>query len=347
VLDPFSGSATTLAVAKKLGRRFLGFDLSADYVRRGTERLAAVRVGEPLDGTPEPTLSAPASSGDRRTMQKGASPLSIILEESAAHQKVLMGEVFDRGVVEAFHRVREGFSADRVVADPTMNEAFADACRQIGIMGDIRAWNHRLLGLRKAGKLANQPTTRRTEFSWEECDSFLFASEIAWREMLDAGCESLDDIFCEPDSAKQFDELASCYAPGFSSLMYRWGALKLRKESKRARTRSELLSVGKFGRAEAIASRTIAAIPPTAGIYLVRKAQTRRPLYVGEALNLRSRLRQQFGENRAKSWKRRWGVQLEFAFFGVERDPNLLLAYQSLCVQRHSPQLNIPELAVV
>src|SRR4029078_11163206 len=35
VLDPFSGSATTLAVAKKLQRRFLGFDLSRDYVRQG------------------------------------------------------------------------------------------------------------------------------------------------------------------------------------------------------------------------------------------------------------------------------------------------------------------------
>ena len=33
VLDPFSGSATSLAVAKKLGRHYLGFDLSKDYVR--------------------------------------------------------------------------------------------------------------------------------------------------------------------------------------------------------------------------------------------------------------------------------------------------------------------------
>jgi site-specific DNA-methyltransferase (adenine-specific) len=32
VLDPFSGSATTVAVAKKLGRRWLAFELSEDYV---------------------------------------------------------------------------------------------------------------------------------------------------------------------------------------------------------------------------------------------------------------------------------------------------------------------------
>ena len=34
VLDPFAGSGTTLAVARKLGRRWLGFELSADYAAR-------------------------------------------------------------------------------------------------------------------------------------------------------------------------------------------------------------------------------------------------------------------------------------------------------------------------
>jgi site-specific DNA-methyltransferase (adenine-specific) len=62
VFDPFSGSATTAAVAKKLGRRFLATDLSADYVALGNKRLAACAVGDPLNGSPEPTMSAPATN---------------------------------------------------------------------------------------------------------------------------------------------------------------------------------------------------------------------------------------------------------------------------------------------
>lgn len=59
VLDPFSGSASTLVVAKKLHRNFLGFDLSADYVKRGLDRLKQVAPGARLDGAEEPLVSAP------------------------------------------------------------------------------------------------------------------------------------------------------------------------------------------------------------------------------------------------------------------------------------------------
>lgn len=54
VLDPFGGSGTTLAVAKKLGRHFLGFELSPDYAAAIQARLAAAKVGQPLEGGPEP-----------------------------------------------------------------------------------------------------------------------------------------------------------------------------------------------------------------------------------------------------------------------------------------------------
>jgi site-specific DNA-methyltransferase (adenine-specific) len=39
VLDPFAGSGTTLAAARKLGRSYLGIELSADYAERIRERL--------------------------------------------------------------------------------------------------------------------------------------------------------------------------------------------------------------------------------------------------------------------------------------------------------------------
>lgn len=57
VLDPFSGSATTLVVAKKLGRQFIGFDISDDYVTRGMNRLAKTTPGDQLEGAPEPIMS--------------------------------------------------------------------------------------------------------------------------------------------------------------------------------------------------------------------------------------------------------------------------------------------------
>jgi site-specific DNA-methyltransferase (adenine-specific) len=61
VLDPFAGSGSTLIVAKKLGRRYLGFEISTNYFKRIETRLKDVQVGEPLVGPEIPTLSAPST----------------------------------------------------------------------------------------------------------------------------------------------------------------------------------------------------------------------------------------------------------------------------------------------
>jgi site-specific DNA-methyltransferase (adenine-specific) len=51
VLDPFAGSGTTLAVAKRLGRRYLGIELSADYAERVRQRLGKVEEGAVVQRT--------------------------------------------------------------------------------------------------------------------------------------------------------------------------------------------------------------------------------------------------------------------------------------------------------
>ncbi len=53
VLDPFCGSGTTLAVAKKYGRKFVGVELNRDYCKMAQERLAAVTTQLPF-----PSLAA-------------------------------------------------------------------------------------------------------------------------------------------------------------------------------------------------------------------------------------------------------------------------------------------------
>jgi site-specific DNA-methyltransferase (adenine-specific) len=61
VLDPFAGTGTTLAVAKKLHRHFIGFELSAQYTRRIEARLATIQPGDPLAGEPDPLRSVPST----------------------------------------------------------------------------------------------------------------------------------------------------------------------------------------------------------------------------------------------------------------------------------------------
>lgn len=71
VLDPFSGSGTTLVVAKKLGRQWIGFDVSDDYVRRSLARVTEAQVGARLEGAAEPLVSAPATpAADAKPQRK-------------------------------------------------------------------------------------------------------------------------------------------------------------------------------------------------------------------------------------------------------------------------------------
>ena len=66
VLDPFAGSGTTLAAACKLRRKYLGYEISTDYVKAIRQRLGDIQPGDDLDGAAEPLLSAPSTDKGRK-----------------------------------------------------------------------------------------------------------------------------------------------------------------------------------------------------------------------------------------------------------------------------------------
>jgi len=87
VLDPFAGSGTTLAVAKKLGREFLGCELSAEYGKSATERLKEITSGDPLNGPVDPVASAPSTKNGRKLEDRVQKKRS--LAQASSRQKQL------------------------------------------------------------------------------------------------------------------------------------------------------------------------------------------------------------------------------------------------------------------
>jgi site-specific DNA-methyltransferase (adenine-specific) len=72
VIDPFAGSGTTLAVAKKLNREYLGFELSEEYAANIRKRLKGINAGDPLEGAEQPLSSAPPTAAGKRLADKVA-----------------------------------------------------------------------------------------------------------------------------------------------------------------------------------------------------------------------------------------------------------------------------------
>ena len=73
VLDPFCGTGTTGAVAKRLGRRFIGIERDPDYAALARQRIAAVR---------------PADAG------------SVVLESRREAPRIPFGNLIERGLIK-------------------------------------------------------------------------------------------------------------------------------------------------------------------------------------------------------------------------------------------------------
>jgi len=336
VLDPFAGSGTTLAVAKKLGRRWIGFELSKDYVKRIKSRLKDARSGDPLNGAADPLASAPATAaGKKNGSAKKAKGTKAANGQPRAKRlrPVTRDDDFRSGIVKAYKTTHNGCSVDQLLADPELNAAYVDACKKNGLPGRAAEWNRCLMQIRKSGKLPRLEKATR-QLTRTQMDPYSFASEIAMQQLSVEYDLALDDILCDPRLATRFDKIAATFSPGYSPFEYRWAALAIRKRAKVAKKlagdRGDQWAAVKLPRAKPI-SRIDLAQFDSPGVYVLAGGG-RQPLYIGETLNLRDRL-QPLSDNSA--WT-------DLGVRNIKIVPQIEKPYglQSFLIQRLNPVLN-------
>jgi predicted GIY-YIG superfamily endonuclease len=246
-------------------------------------------------------------------------------------------------IIEALDATSNGYSSDRVVADPELNRLFISECRLRGLKNSAEELNRALLNLRKAGGLKGRPRAKRTHFHDE--DEYRFASEIAARFLERRDGISLDAIICNPDKVSEFDKVAARIVSGYSPLQYRWAALGLRKKK---RLSPEI--TGRIVPPEDVINISISEIIPDElplcqGVYLF--ISTDQLLYVGETENLRKRLKKHLEHSDNKGlarWIWEYGTEdlhLEMQILKSETKTSVRKAIELELIRSRQPIFNV------
>ena len=274
VLDPFGGSGTTLCVAKKLNRHWMGFELSEEYATHIHQRLEDTQVGSPIDGPSDPIESAPATINGKQRVIKDFDDKTI------------------GAVIDAFNDSSDGFPAYYVVCYKKLDKAFLSACRKHGLKGNPTVWNRLLLKLASDDKLP-QPTQTVADVTDAELNEYGFASEVAWRLVSDdfssqSNPISLDQILCCPESAMYFDQIAMKYGPQDNqptSLQYRLAALAIRESANVDQAAMKKLENWSLDSLNTVATTELNDTKlDRAGVFLLTSNEV--AIYVGEADDL-------------------------------------------------------------
>ncbi len=324
VLDPFGGSGTTLCVAKKLRRNWMGFELSDEYVKHIGKRLDQTQPGDEIDGPADPIESAPKTAKGKKRAKKQFDDDTI------------------QAVIESYQTAGDGFPADYILCDRELDQKFIKECKKHGIGGNAIVWNRLLLRLRKSGKLP-KATRRPAQVSADDLNLYGYASEVAWRLVSDefrtpdSAPTSLDDILCCPDMADYFDRIAQQYGPvheEISSLQYRRAALSIRKMAKAARTMSEQeykdYSKKKL---QKVRLEDLDSSWDSAGVFVI--AQDNGVIYAGDTDNLRQHLTSVFDN---EAWQRLEANEIHVQRF--DQGVKSTRSFKSVLVREQRPLLN-------
>ncbi len=221
---------------------------------------------------------------EQEAVAEGTSLNQLVLAKLANRLGSLVGG--KASLIQAFAEVRDGFSADRVVADPLLDKKFLRRCRELGLPGTDYDLNWSLLNARKNGLMSDLPKTKR--YTVRETDEFDYASELAVRHIQILRAVSLDQVICDPDLAQEFDKHAAALAPGFSPLEYRWVALGLRKAGKLPRGKAVGAEPPGLAHISSVMELKPSSLPQAGGLYLFSSANS--PIFLSQTDNLRHRI---------------------------------------------------------
>lgn len=233
-----------------------------------------VRLPRSMHAALEQEAAAEGTSLNQLVLAKLASQLSSVVTGNKA------------AIIQAFAEVRDGFSSDRVIADPKLDRKFLRRCRELALPGRDFDLNWALMNARKNGDLRFLPKTKR--YTVTETDEFEYASELAARHVQLAHGVSVDRIMCDPELAKEFDRYAALLGPGFSPLEYRWTALGLRKAGRLRKDVLGKLDVPKLERVSSVAQLQPASLPQAEGLYLF--SSRKRAVFLSHTDDLRHRV---------------------------------------------------------
>jgi len=282
---------------------------------------------------------------EREANTEGTSLNQLVVAKLAVQLENLASERVEK-IMQAFLEVREGFSPDKVIADPTLDRKFLRRCRELGLAGTDYELNWELMNARKSKKLSGLSDlikTRRYSVG-TVIDEFEYASELAVRYLQRKRNASLDQIICDPELAEEFDSYAARLAPNFTALEYRWAALGLRKAGRLGKKVDEIAEIPELRDFGAVSGVELGKIPEVGGLYLFSTRKER--VFVSQTDNLRHRLAHHMEVNKRGLPGWLWDVKRGRLRLGLAALPgvvrSLRQAIEVLLVREWKPVLNFP-----
>jgi site-specific DNA-methyltransferase (adenine-specific) len=130
----------------------------------------------------------------------------------------------DAAITQAFRDTHQGFSVDRVLADPKLTIRLVRRCHELGADAPHVLICRRLLRLRKEGGFV-----KATREDKRDLNPFLIPAELAFAQMTYRYDASYDDLLADPKIGARFDELVAKIGRTGDVVGYRLAALHLRK----------------------------------------------------------------------------------------------------------------------